>query len=227
MFHRFTAVAALAASVFVAACDDDDNGLGPEDLASLRVVNAAATAQAIDVYADGDLVANNIAFLSGGAQCFTVEAGTPDLEFRTAGGSNVVASLSQPVTGNTDYTLVLMGDDNASLLTDQFTAPNTGEAALRFINAASGAGAVDVYVSDPNAGGIGTTPASANIAVSNASSYINVPAGNTRITFTAVGTQNALFEIPDITLPTSRVATIILTQDDQGAYQFVAVEPCG
>ncbi len=224
MLSRFTAVAALAACVFVAACDDDDNGTGPQDFGSLRVVNAASSAQSIDVYSDGNLLASNIAFLSGTATCFDVEAGTPALEIRTAGTANAIATLNDPVAANTNYTLVLMGSNNATLLTDQFTAPNTGEAAIRFINATGTA--IDIYASDPSAGGIGTTPTSANLAVSSTSDYINIPEANTRFTFTAVGSTTPLFEVPNFTLPTSRVATIVLTQDDQGAYQFVAVEPC-
>jgi hypothetical protein len=224
MLSRFTAVAALAACVFVAACDDDNNGTGPQDFGALRVVNAASSAQAIDVYSDGSLLASNIAFLSGTSTCFDVEAGTPALEIRNAGTANAIATLNDPVAANTDYTLVLMGNNDATLLTDQFTAPNTGEAAIRFINATGAA--VDIYASDPNAGAIGTTPTSANLAVSATSDFINIPEANTRFTFTTVGTQTPLFEISNFTLPTSRVATVVLTQDAQSAYQFVAVEPC-
>lgn len=225
MLSRFTAAAALAACVLVAAaCDDDNNGTGPQDFGSLRVVNAASTSQSIDVFSNGTLLTNNVAFLSGSSTCFDVEAGTPALEIRNTGSTNAIATLNDPIAANTNYTLVLMGDNNATLLTDQFTAPNTGEAAIRFVNATGTA--VDIFASDPNAGGIGTTPTSANLAVSGTSDFLNIPEANTRFTFTTVGTTTPLFEIPNFTLPTSRVSTIVLTQDDQGAFQFVSVEPC-
>ncbi len=59
---RLSALAAMALMLSIAACDDDDdNGLGPEDLASIRIVNASPTTQNLDLFVGNTSLASNIA----------------------------------------------------------------------------------------------------------------------------------------------------------------------
>ena len=43
---------------------------------------------------------------------------------------------------------------------------------------------------------------------------------------TVSGTPNVLLDIPPLPIPTTGLLNVFLTQDAQGAYQFISSEPC-
>jgi hypothetical protein len=96
----------LAASLLVAACDDDDP-TGLSDRALIRGVNAAASTPSMDLA----------------------------LEVRATGGSNALASLTHAFVAGTSHQLVFFPNLTARLIEDDAEEPPDDVARLRFINA--------------------------------------------------------------------------------------------
>jgi hypothetical protein len=221
---HFTAMALLAAAVFTVGCDDDDS-TGPDELSQIRIVNASGTTQNLDVFSGNSSLASNIAFGSGSAQCVAVPSGSQTLTLRAAGSNTTIDEITQDLVANQDYTLVLLGDDTALLLTDDATAPAANTARIRFINTTGSA--VDVHATAPGSNAFGPTATAANIGANAATTgFIDFPSTNNRLRFTDVGTQNVLFEIPTFTVPTSGIGTVVLTENSTNQFGFVSVTPC-
>lgn len=103
----FTLIAALLGLTVVAtACDDEDVGMGPDQLpegtVALRVVHASPDAPAVDVYADGlnDPLFSNVAY-GDVSDYLMVPEGTYNIQLRSAGA----LGSSAPVYETGDLTV--------------------------------------------------------------------------------------------------------------------------
>ncbi len=101
---------------------------------------------------------------------------------KTADTNVTVASLTLAMVANQDRTVYAVGGTGGGTVTsvstidDNTTAIPTGQTAVRVVNLSPAAGAVDVFVTAPNADLATATPAAANVAPSAASAYANIPA---------------------------------------------------
>lgn len=227
---------ALAATIPLAACDDDDDlGTGPiNETANLRIVNAAQNTTDIEVYQLGnDTPIATLDFRETTEQCVEVTAGPTAFSFQ-AGGGEIAATLGTLEEGG-NYTLMLVGTGasvprRAVLGSDEHT-PAAGSNALRLVNVTSTSG--DVYATTPTgapapnnllAGGLGP------LANSNASlgEYFAVTTERTRIRLYDAGTTTtARADFTLAGLPASRMATVVLTGTGASVTdRAFAVFPC-
>jgi hypothetical protein len=227
MLKRFYSLAVLTAALALVACDDDDDVTGIDEIATVRIVNASPSTANLDVLLNDELLVGNVAFGSALATCEEVPAGTQTFVLRASGSSTDLVTLNTLLAENVDYTLVFNGTNNIDILTDDAAAPAAGTARIRFFNAANTGGLnIDVHATAPGSDAFGAQPTAADIAVDASSQFIDIPVGNNRIRFTEVGTTNVLLDIPTLTIPTNGILNVFLTQDAQGAYQFISSEPC-
>lgn len=222
----------LAASliVAVAACDDDDPVAPPQN-AQVRIVNASPGTASLDVLRGTTVIASNIAFRTGSAACIAVPVGAQTLTFRATGTTTTVATLNTNFTANQNITVALFGTTagrTAVAFTDVVTAPATGNAAIRFINASATAG--DVYVTTPS-GMVGSTSlAQGNLGPNAATTagFATFPTANSRIRLFNVGTTTTTrADINPISLPANRLTTVFFTDvgTPAGPTSFT-VQPC-
>ena len=226
MRFRLATLLLSGSALVLAACDDDDDDgpTQPTQTAQIRVVNASGAS--VDVLSGTTSVTTALAANTGSTSCFTVPAGSSTtLAFRAAGGTTNLATVTQTLTANQRYTLVLTGTgatSTATLLADATTDPTTGNNAIRFVNATATAG--DVHVTTPT-GTLGTATAAALAAGAATTTFITVPTANTRVRLFNAGTTTGTPRV-DFTLPTltgNRVATVVLA--NPGTATFV-VTPC-
>lgn len=101
---------------------------------------------------------------------------------KTADTNVTVASFTIPITANQDRTVYAVGGTGGGTVTsfstndDNATAIPTGQTSVRVVNLSPAAGAVDVFVTAPNADLATATPVATNVAPSAASAYANIPA---------------------------------------------------
>lgn len=101
---------------------------------------------------------------------------------KTADTNVTVASFTIPITANQDRTVYAVGGTGGGTVTsfstndDNTTAIPTGQTSVRVVNLSPAAGAVDVFVTAPNADLAAATPVATNVAPSAASTYANIPA---------------------------------------------------
>ena len=235
-FRRIsTALLALASAAFIAACDDDDdNPTEPaSDNTTVRFFNATSGGLAIDVAENGTVATGNGNIGFGAASsCTLVNDANPNLSVRPAGSTTGLPGFTPSFTANQTYTVLVTGTQAAPVFTtfnDQFTAPATGSAADRIINATSsattGAGNWDIYV---NPGATLGTPAATAIGRTAASSYLTVPAAQSNtIRLTNAGSQTTLQNITVASQATGTVQSIVVTDAATGTtLQTFVLPPC-
>jgi hypothetical protein len=192
-------IVCLAAVVAAVACDKDTDPVRPsqEPVAYVRYVHAVPDTGATD-WRPVDRVENSPSALGVGFRGSTpyqaMGVGTRRLRiFPTSSNVNVTSQilLDTTLTFQADqyYTLLWTGSARANtdfivVIQDQRVQPTTDQVAIRAINAAPTAAAVDVYTAAP---GAGVTPIVQNLAYKSASEYRTLTKGalTLRVTPTA------------------------------------------
>ena len=210
---------------FLHGCGNDDAQKG-----DVRLINATSEYATLDLYTrdsngNDDLVVAGAT--PGAATAYTgVDKGTYTFDIKSGTGPGVAAHVSGTVSKGDHATVVAYLTGNAlqaQFLTDEETAPASGNAKLRIFNAASTeAGSVDVYL---------TTNACSSLTVTDTALVAGVTGlqtGFSQVTASAAGTDwhvcvttagdksTLRLDIPKLTLKDQEIATLILTRTAGG-----------
>jgi hypothetical protein len=128
-----------------------------------------------------------------------IYAGDRSLILKKTADTNVtVASFTIPMVANQDRTVYAVGGTGGATVTsfsttdDNTTAIPAGQTSVRVVNLSPAAGAVDVFVTAPNADLATATPVATNVAPSAASVYANIaPLGSYQVRAVPAGTAAA------------------------------------
>lgn len=219
MFPRISSTALCAAAVIMAACSgkDSTNVTGPNGgTARVRFVNAISDTSGLNLTVGdtGAFSAVRFGSTTTGGSYVTVPAGNDSLYIRAAGNNSLVTSLAHNLTAGGDYTVVLSGSaaaPNVLVLSDTNTAPASGNAAFRFVNAAYGNPNMDVYVTAPGVSDLtGQTATVSNFAYGSGSTYYDFAPGAYRVRFANTGTTTAGIDVNTLpALTAGQIRTIV------------------
>jgi hypothetical protein len=123
-------------------------GCGASSNAKIRLVNATPDENSLDLLVDTKNVASGVGYGAASAYA-SVSSGTRHLLVEPSGTMNVLIDTSSSIGSGSNLTLVSLNfSSNISsvLLTDDNSAPTSGNFKLRIFNASPGMGAQDVYV---------------------------------------------------------------------------------
>ena len=180
-------VLALAAlTAFITSCGSSK--------AKLRIVQAIPDVngeQPVDIYLDGAKSQSLIPFggVAPGTGYLSTSGGSRHLQVFVAGQTtNAIFDGSISLSSGSEYTVVLTGSAASStvaaaLLTDNNTAPTSGNTSIRIIHASPTwnssffPNGMDVYVVAPLTNIVGLPPTVSALGYTKASSYISAPAG--------------------------------------------------
>jgi hypothetical protein len=159
-------------------------------LSQVRVVDASPDTPGIDIYQGADGVAYNLGF--GTITSYVpIPPGTYNISAASA-GTRQVLSLAKPTFAAAGQYTVLIGNTAGSLqqltLKDQSQPAPSGQIALRFINQATRAGAVDIYLVPAGHLLTAVSPILTNILFGDNTGYRNVPAGAYTLVMLPTGT---------------------------------------
>lgn len=208
MRNRFFVLLITAVvAAFTVGCGDDD----PTPQARLRIVHASPDAPNVDVFVDGNRVLQGVTYKAN-SDYLSVNAGQRRIEVRPTGSNTSVINATPNLSANTDYT-VLAVDYVASiaplLLTDNNTAPASGQVKVRIVHASPIAGPVDIYVTAPSGDLATATPTLANVPFKAVSDYLSVAAGDYRVRVTPTGTKIVALDTGTLSLAAGQVRTAI------------------
>src|SRR5215831_4753543 len=168
---------AVASSVFCALFFAAGCG---SSSAHVRVLNAIPIQSSIDMLIDGKNIASSIPY--GAASGYsTVSSGSRHLQIEPTGSTPFVDQTISVASGSSNTILAMAS--GATVLTDDNSAPASGDVKIRVINASSNLGPTDVYITTAGTG-LSATPTSSSLAVSGASTYDSVAAGSYQVYFT-------------------------------------------
>jgi Domain of unknown function (DUF4397) len=116
---------------------------------------------------------------------------------RTANPMSTVATLTFTIVEGVDHTVYAQGGTGGGAVTGWMTidptpAPAAGQVAVRIVNMSPTAGALDFFVTAPNADLSTATPTAANLAYHGETPYVNLSAGTYQIRAVPAGTAPAL-----------------------------------
>jgi Domain of unknown function (DUF4397) len=188
-------LAAACATIVLAACggsDDDDGGN-----ASMRVINATADVEQIDLTTEGldddndnsgETAFATAVALDGQTDYASIGDGNWRVRMKRAGNSSSLALGSAAIGGGERYTLFAYGREGDYRLyaaLDDEDEPSSGKSKVRVFNAAADAGSVDVYLTESNASLDDTLATASNVAGATLGFYNTVDRGTYRLRVTA------------------------------------------
>jgi len=158
--------------------------------AQLRVIDASPDTGLVDTYQNNAAVAYNLGF--GAITSYVpMSPGTYALAADKAGTRQTLVTGNATLMAGRQYTQIVGNTAGAlqqTLLLDQSTPAPQNEIELRFLNQATRAGAVDIYLV-PKAGRfMATSPITVNLGFGANSGYLTVPAGTYAIEVVPTGT---------------------------------------
>jgi len=170
------------------------NGGSKQNSTNMRVLNAVADAEPLDVLVDSDQKFGAVApnTVTGYAN---FDSGTRDTQARSSTNQSILLDKQVSYGSDATGTLLLYGHRStmqASFVPDDTTAPSSGHARIRAVGLAPDAGPVDVYLTptDISAG----PPILTSVTFGNTSSVTEIPSGTYKIIVTTAGTQEILLQ---------------------------------
>jgi hypothetical protein len=212
-------VLALLCAVAVTSCGGKNSS---SSTASVRLVNATLTHSSLTLLSNAAVVGTATAADSV-SDYVGVVSGSPTLQVNDGVTSAALATLSPSVGGGAHYVLVAYengGIVRTTVINEDVAAPAAGTASLRAFNAATDAGAIDIYVTDPAADIATLTSPTFSFGTSTAlqtSGFLSITPGTYRIRVTGAGnTSDLRLDIPSVVLASQQVASVILTPTTGG-----------
>jgi Domain of unknown function (DUF4397) len=189
----------------------------PAPEAQVRIIHATPDTSGLDIYQGPNALAFNLGFGTV-TSYIPLTPGTYTINADTAGSKQVLSATKATFAASTQYT-VLLGNSAASLqqltLTDQNQPAPNGQIALRFINQATRASAVDIYLVPAGQKLTAVVPLIAGVVFGTNTGYINVPTGIYSLIMLPAGTVPvsttiATYSGPQVTYSVGSARTIIL-----------------
>jgi len=222
----------LALSVVFAACEDKDTtGIGTQNQANVRFVNAISGVNGnLALTANGAMLGSSQAFGGFTTTCTSLGTGNTTFAFGApnTGGTGVTSNLATTTSSLTKGNFLAIATGTSTnpqlmiLPATSTTTAGTGTANVRVINA-TGNGAFDVFATTTG-GTVGTTPTSSNIAAFGSGSFSNIPITNTTLVFRNAGTTTNAFTASNLSFQSGGNYTVLLLPSSTGTgFQAVTI----
>ena len=206
-------VAVASLLLFTNACGSSSSSSAS---AQLRILDASPQQQSINLLLDNNSVQTGI--VSQSASAYTSEpAGSHTVQIEASGTTTSLVTQNITLNSGSSYTILAVEPSFAStsltmsLLTDDNSAPASGDFKLRIINASPDFGGnVDAYITAPGAGISGATPSVSNLAFQAGSSYQSLTAGSYEVYFSVAGQGVISVDSGPLTFTAGQVRTLVL-----------------
>ena len=219
-WYLYPILAALSA-VFCSGCDSG----GGSGRAQVRLMNVSPGYTSLDLYAntaDDDTDQQRVAGVTydTASSYAQLESGTYNIKFKRSGVTSTLQTASgKQLADDTHHTFVAFGSTGhfSSLqLSDDLAAPDSGRAKVQAVNVAE-AGSLDVYLTESEVSLDDATPVVAAVGPGTVSSDTTIDSGDYRLRVTGAGDSDDLrLDLPNITLDSRQVASVILTATQGG-----------
>lgn len=227
---RLYPILAVLAALSLSGCDSG----GGSNRAQIRLLNASPGYTSLDLYANGeddDTDQQRIAGVAYDAvsDYTEIESGAYNVKFKRAGVASTLQTLSSTqLADETHNTFVAFGSTghfSALQVNDDITAPDSGLVKVQLLNAAE-AGTLDVYLTESSVSLDDATPVFSDVASGGAGAVTTIDSGEYLLRVTG-GSDSAdlRLDIPNITLDSRQVVTLILSATDGGVLVNALVLP--
>ena len=184
----------------------------------IRVMHDSPDAPNVDVFVDGDLVFENVAY-STTSNYNALASGQHRVQIAPTGKSvgDSVVDINVDLTRGKPYTVLALGklsNIKGQLLPDTSKTPQAGHARVRIIHAATDIGTLDIYPS-------GSTVPVLTDQYFGSADYINIPAGTYTFDATPAGASKIVLTSQQLKLEAGWVYSLVIFQPDTAATPLV------
>jgi hypothetical protein len=203
-------------------------GCGSTGVAVVRIIQVSPGTGSIDAFVSDLQVANALTY--GTATSYVqISDGSHTVALSPAGQDKTTLYKQVVAVYANTYLTIFAVNPSSSIaelvLTDNDTAPDTGDFKLRIVNVSPSApGPVDVYVTAPSTS-ITDVPATfRNVSYQTAETYLQLPAGSYEVRFTTAGTKTVIADTAAFTPAVGDIDTVALADAPGGGAPFQAYD---
>lgn len=182
---------------------------------NVRLMNAMTGSSSIDMLLDNK---GTITGISYGAASSYVKTGRGNHNLTIEATGNSSALINQSVTFPSGDTTVVATDSGASVVTDDNSAPSSGNIKIRVINASPSIGTIDVYVVASGNSISGMSPTFSNLGFQASSGYQTLAAGSYQVIFTPVGQQFPEYTSSAQSFSSGQIRTVVVLDNPSGGF---------
>jgi hypothetical protein len=197
-------------------------GCGGSNSTKLRVMNAVPDESLLTFLLNGNSFAASVAYQTA-TSYQTVNSGSPQLQVEPTGTSTPIVTQTLSLSGGNNYTVIAVNfsaaHQTALVLTDQNSAPVSGNVSIRVVNASPGIGTADVYIVAAGTSIDAVSPTISNLAFPLASSYQSLSATtNYEVIFATVNTKFTVIDSGPLGLTSGQVRTVVGLNSQGGGF---------
>jgi len=186
-------------------------GCGGGGSTRFRLMNAVPDEASLNLLVDNTSVSSDLAYgTSTGYQ--SIKSGSHQVAIEPSGASNTLLRQSISFASGSDTTVIAsnFSSNIANLvLTDDNSAPTSGDFKIRVVNAAPGLGPADVYIVAPATDLNTVSPTVSNLAFGAAAGYQSLTAGSYEVVLTPVGEKFAAVDTGSLAFAAGQVRTFV------------------
>jgi hypothetical protein len=201
-------------------------GCGSGGGTRLRVMNAVPDEANVNVLVDNSSVSSSLAY--GTSTGYISEgSGSHQVAIEPAGSSTALLTQTVNLASGSDTTIISTNFSTSIenlVLTDNNTAPASGDFTIRFINASPNLGPADIYIVTPGTALTTVSPNLSNVGFGVASSYQSLTAGNLEIEMTSVGQKFAVVDTGTLTFISGQVRTFVGLNNPAGGFNYTMLQ---
>ena len=212
---RLWKLAPVAIGLFALAAVLVNTGCGSSS-SHVRLMNAFVGQSTLDMLINSKTVASGVIYGSASGYA-SVSSGSPNLQIENTGTTNVLVNQSISIPSKGDNTILATGSGTA-VLTDNNTAPSSGNIEIRVINASATLGAADVYIVPSGTGITPGSPTVASLAYQSASGYQLLAAGSYEVIFTQPGQAFAVIDSNPLSFSAGQIRSIVGLDGQNGGF---------
>ncbi len=201
-------------------------GCGGGGQTRLRMMNAVPDEGSLDLLVDSVSVSSNVAYgTSTGYQ--TTKSGSHQVAIEPSGSSTALLSQSISFGSGSDTTIISnnFSSNIANLvLTDDNSAPASGNFKIRIVNVAPGLGPADVYIVAPATDLTTVSPNVSNLAYGAATGYQGITAGSYEVVLTPVGEKFSAVNTGSLSFAAGQVRTFVGLNSQSGGFSYTMLQ---
>jgi hypothetical protein len=180
------------------ACGGGSASTNNDPSAQIRVMQGSPDLGSVDIFVNGQILTSNLSwrnvFPIPTTSYSSVQAGSTHFqEFPTGTTSSALVETHLPLSANTFYTVLTVGEQSTGslatlVLTDDHSDSPSGYTRTRLVHGASSIGTVDVYFTTAPTDPVPASPTIPAFTYKSASTYVAFAGGNAELCVNHAGT---------------------------------------